>query len=881
MSRSPHIRINQSLDLRHDTSIIIGGDVIPATPGGDDPIVPNAGNITSLTTSPISPEINSNFSVIVVISGAFSDGVSLEYRYVRVNGTVVGWEPIPSTTKNSATFSLASGLVDGVASVSVRTIQGNIISDEQTLDFTIKGDELLVPFLFADSYGGGAMQSIPWHGGNGSNYPAGGISFQDSEIISSDEDASITRSFFNMGTPFSIVGRRTSTTRKLDDDNITLGGSETAVEKAAIFAANSYDGVQFLINSYFEPAYVLGFRKFMYWTPAGNLKSTVDILPFRSVDFDMNGGATYWFNQSASMQADVFTQASGMFPSASWSALGPSGSIAPDGTTLGLNDTWSREMAEIGFYDPITTGYARPWTTNGFPEGWHVNGGKMSGQWNVSGATAHKAKEGVERDRRYSWENYFKTWVDSKIEIGDPVKCVLYVGGKVPYKTIAAASAGETTDIDWGNLAFVDFPNYQQTNANGGWQIQGGTAPGTNDVAVPPSRTSSGLSSPFNKAKEPRVGATTNAEIWTATGDKYFWDTQIAGWTACGIGGFWIDASSDLPVSNPGFLQYLSNRNLITGSEAWPMVQNVSATGFNRYFPQTYIGDMNYLSICSNGQGAFESRGWQNFNWNTGKQYHPRHDLGGIPGDGVPAPDSSDKAIINGATVGSGSEQPLVYEDGTAYDITKKPKLYVKLVFGDGGTSSTSGWNASFRLKDPISGNNVRRTSDFTTTPATFDDDSTTVSTSDADFHDEIPRHYNELLMKNDLDKMIDYGYIPSFALGYNDIDGQGLDRTYRNAGADRRDISLLGRLQKYINARLAGYSSSDTDATRWLYLDLYNTDGSLITLSQVVIQSFTVNIDPIQEGRTGGGATASFGLNYYEGVTASIDWRVYFKEEL
>ena len=876
MAKSPRKRITQSIDLRPDSSQVIGQGVIPAGPG-DLPLVVGSGGITSLTTNPISPAINSNFTVTFTISGTFSDGILAQYKYVRANGTETEWTNIISTTSNSATFTLASGLVSGSASVSIQTFQKNILVDVKTLAFNIIGEESLVPFLYTDSYGGGSMQSIPWHGGSGSNYPAGGISFQDDSIISGDENNNINRSFFNAGTPFDTVSRRTSTTRTLEDDGITWEGEKTAIEKATIFASESYDGVQFLINSYFEPAYVMGFRKFMYWTPAGNLKATIDILPSNSVDFDMNGGATYWFNQSGSMQADVFSQASGMSPSASWSALGPSGSMAPDGTTLGLNDAWSREMSEIGFYDPITTGYSRPWTTNGFPEGWSNQGGRMLSDWNNEGATAHKAKEGQERNRQYSWQTYFKTWVDSKAEIGDPVKCVMYVGGKVPYKTISAADAGETTDIDWGNLAFVDFSGYQQVDGNGGWQIQGGTAPGTSDVAVPVSRTSSNATSPFNKAREPRVGATTNAEIWTATGDKYFWDTQIAGWTACGIEGFWIDSSSDLPASNPGFLQYLKNRDLIFGSEAWPMVQSVSATGFNRYFPRSYIGELDYLTICDNGIGAFETRGWQNFNWTLGKQYHPRPDLGGIPGDGI-TPTGSDLVTISEATPGSGPEQTLVYEDGTSYDITKKPTLYVKIVFGDGGTSTTSGWNASFRLKDPVTGQNIRRTSDFFTTPVTFESDTATVSTSDADFFDEIPRHYNELLMKNDLDKMIDYGYIPSFTLGYNTIDGQGQGRVYRDTGSTRDQLSLKTRLQKYVNARLAGYSATDTEATQWLYLDLYNDDGSLITNSEVVIQSFTITADPV--GVDGGGVTGSFTLNYYEGVTANIDWRVYFKED-
>jgi hypothetical protein len=878
MAKSPRKRITQSIDLRPDSSQVIGQGVIPAGPA-DLPLVVGSGSITSLTTNPISPAINSNFTVTFTISGTFSDGILAQYKYVRANGTETEWTNITSTTSNSATFTLASGLVSGSASVSIQTFQKNILVDAKTLAFNIIGEESLVPFLYTDSYGGGSMQSIPWHGGSGSNYPAGGISFQDDSIISGDENNNINRSFFNSGTPKNTEARRTSTTRTLEDDGITWEGDKTAVEKAAIFANESYDGVQFLINSYFEPAYAMGFRKFMYWTPAGNLKANMDILPSDSVDFDMIGGATYWFNQSGSVQEEIFIQAAGMFPSASWTALGPSGSTAPDGTTLALNDTWSRELSEIGFYDPITTGYARPWTTNGYPEGWYTNGGEIVSTWTLDGATAHKAREGTERDRRYSWLNYFKTWVDSKEEMGDPVKCVMYVGGKVPYKTIEAASAGETTGIDWGNLAFVDFTGYQETNDNGGWQIQGGTAPGTNDVAVPAIRTANGVSAPHRKAYEPRVGGTANAETWTGTGDRYFWDTQIAGWTACGIQGFWIDASSDLPVSNPGFLQYLSNRNLITGSEAWPVNQSVSGTGFNRYFPQTYIGDLDYLTICSNGEGAFESRGWQNFNWTTGKQYHPRPDLGGIPGDGLPTPDSSDKAIIVGATSGSGPEQQLVFLDGTTYDPNiHKPKLYVKLNFGNGGTSITSGWNASFRLTDPVTGANVRRTSGHTTTPVMFEADTKTVSTSDADFFDEIPRHYNELLMKNDLDKMIDYGYIPSFTLGYNQIDGFGDPRIYRGGGSTRDELSLKTRLQKYVNARLAGYSATDTEATQWLYLDLYNDDGSLITNSEVVIQSFTITADPV--GVDGGGVTGSFTLNYYEGVTANIDWRVYFKED-
>jgi len=872
MAKSPRKRITQSIDLRPDSSQVIGQGVIPAGPG-DLPLVVGSGSITSLTTNPISPAINSNFTVTFTISGTFSDGILAQYKYVRANGTETEWTNITSTTSNSATFTLASGLVSGSASVSIQTFQKNILVDVKTLAFNIIGEESLVPFLFLDQFGGGQMQSIPWHGGSGSNYPAGGISFQDETIISGDENANINRSFFNSGGPFSIVARRSSTTRTLEDDGITWDGEKTAVEKAAIFAAESYDGVQFIINSYFEPAYVMGFRKFMYYTPQGRLTGSMDILPSDSVDFNMNGVSTDWFNQSGSMQEDVLLQK--FFPTPSWTAMGPSGSTAPDGTTLGLTDPWSLEMSELGYYDPITTGYTRPWTTNGYPEGWFVGGGEMIGGWNKDGATAHKAKEGTERDRRYSWQTYLKTWIDSKAEIGDPVDTVIYVGRKVPYKTREGASLGNTTDIDWGNLAFVNGTVVGSSQNAGGWQITGGTAPSSNETAVTAGRQEDNFLSPWQRSVDPRVGS--NSESWTSEGDKYFWDEQISGWTGCSVSGFYIDAYADLPNVNPKFMEYFSNRNLILGAEAWSMNQSVAATGYNRYFPSTWIGQIPYMILCNNGAGAFETRGWQNFNWTTGKQYHPRPDLGGIPGDGI-TPTGSDLVTISEATPGSGPEQTLVYDDGTSYNVNNKPKLCVRIIFADGGRSTTSGWNASFRLIDPVTGQNIRRTSDFFTTPVTFEADTATVSTSDADFFDEIPRHYNELLMKNDLDKMIDYGYIPCFSLGYNDIDGQGLNRTYRNAGATREDVSLLGRLQKYVNARLAGYSATDTEATQWLYLDLYNDDGSLITNSEVVIQSFTITADPV--GVDGGGVTGSFTLNYYEGVTANIDWRVYFKED-
>jgi hypothetical protein len=185
MAKSPRKRITQSIDLRPDSSVVVGDGIIPGTSGSSEPpIPPNTANIISLTTNPISPEINSNFSVTVVISGNFvSDGVALEYYYTRANGSEFGWVGVPPTTDNSATFTLASGLSNGSASVAVRTVQNKTISDQQTLAFNIIGEESLVPFLYTDSYGGGSMQSIPWHGGSGSNYPAGGISFQGHQQI--------------------------------------------------------------------------------------------------------------------------------------------------------------------------------------------------------------------------------------------------------------------------------------------------------------------------------------------------------------------------------------------------------------------------------------------------------------------------------------------------------------------------------------------------------------------------------------------------------------------------------------------------------------------------------------------------------------------------
>ena len=123
MAKSPQKRITQSINLRPDG--LIGGGIIPPV-GEVTKMVPNAGIITSLITSPISPELNSNFSVIVTIQGNFSDGVGLQYNYTRVNGSSTGWISVPPIVNNNATFTLASGLENGSASVSVKTFQNNI-----------------------------------------------------------------------------------------------------------------------------------------------------------------------------------------------------------------------------------------------------------------------------------------------------------------------------------------------------------------------------------------------------------------------------------------------------------------------------------------------------------------------------------------------------------------------------------------------------------------------------------------------------------------------------------------------------------------------------------------------------------------------------------
>ena len=97
------------------------------------------------------------------------------------------------------------------------------------------------------------MASVPWSKENGSNYYAGGVTFQDPDIISGDEDGGITRTFFRAGTPLSTVARKQSITRTLNDDRIEANlNSLTETQKAELFSTDSEDGIQWLINNYFE-----------------------------------------------------------------------------------------------------------------------------------------------------------------------------------------------------------------------------------------------------------------------------------------------------------------------------------------------------------------------------------------------------------------------------------------------------------------------------------------------------------------------------------------------------------------------------------------------------------------------------------------------------
>jgi len=758
---------------------------------------------------------------------------------------------------------------DPLDDIQTRSIIYNPVGDNPNDD--LKGPTSGAIY-FNNFYGSGPMASVPWSKENGSNYYAGGVSFQDENIISGDENNGITRTFFRAGTPLSTIARNQSRTRSLNDDRIEANlNSLTETQKAELFAEESEDGIQFLINAYFEPAYKLGFRRFLYWTPAGNLAQTIDILNYDSPDFGMSGGTASWINASGdTILRDKFVQGSGQFPAASWTAMGGSGSLDPNGNLLKLTDAWSLEMVDLKYYDPLTTGYARPWTTNGYPNGWFNDGGKILGNWNIDDPTSTSpiSKYGFERNRQDSWLTYFDAWRLSKAEQGDPISFYVYQGSKVPYTTIAGAANATTADLDWGNLSIVDKFGTNQSSGNGGWQIIGGSG-GNNQGGVTAARQGQGAVSPWRRAIEPRVGGTgataiANWGISGSTSDQFFWDQQLTPWRSIGLNGIWLDASSDVSLTNPGFVEYLENKDLLVGSEAWPMDAEQPGPSIpNRAFFRSYVRDIQFLALTDNGAGYAETRGWKNFNFKKNKMYNPRPDLGGISGDGLPTPDFNTRKYISDLPMGSGPEQELKFSDGSTFDSALgMPNLHMWLIFGNGNTAQdTAGWNASFRLQDPSTGEQVKRLSSPTETPVLTEPAPASVSVSDADFFDNIPRYYNEKLMKDDLDLMIDSGYTPAFSLGYNQVNGRtSTERLIRNDGSSREDISLAGRLQKYINTRLAGAAADSPDATQWLYLDIYDDYGNLLTEDmKTKIYSSSPRLTDQGISPSGSGATVDF----------------------
>ena len=148
MSKSPGKEVRQSIELRNDSTIILGNEGRPVEDRGTPPPIDiGAGIITNIVTNPTSPDINGNFSVIVTIVGRFSQGVQLQYKYTRPNGGVTSWIPITpqNSTNSSATFQLSSGLEPGGSFLVIKSIQNQIVVDEQTLAFNIIGEEALVP----------------------------------------------------------------------------------------------------------------------------------------------------------------------------------------------------------------------------------------------------------------------------------------------------------------------------------------------------------------------------------------------------------------------------------------------------------------------------------------------------------------------------------------------------------------------------------------------------------------------------------------------------------------------------------------------------------------------------------------------------------------
>jgi hypothetical protein len=713
-------------------------------------------------------------------------------------------------------------------------------------DYTTTTPPAGEPILFVSSFGGLGNMPYPTHDSDGGNSFAGYARFDD-ESINSD---AITRSFLNSGTPKSTTGRKLSRTRTIDDDGYrsSYEAATTAVEKAELHANNSEDGVQHLINHYFEPGYKVGYRRFLYWTPSGNIAGTHTLFGNSHPDNHLNFSAD-WVVSGNTTKPGTFNQGRGMYPSTSWTAMGLQD---PDGNDTVVTDSWAREMADLGYFNPIETGYKIPWTTNGYPEGWFESGGSFAFAWNTEGEGPDnwRSKDGQEkRSRQDSWKTFMKDWIDSKTELGDPVVFYIYNGGLVPYKSINGAdetnpNGGDPDDIDWGNLGSVKWEGSDPNDAGGpseGW---------IDDGLITNERFTEDRFSflhPHRKFVQPRINPD---GTWNSSGDQRFYEENYLPWISeVGIKGFWIDATPDMIRTNPGQRQWFLNNGIEVGTEAldWAQTEFAAGSGLgagrNRWFPRTNFLEMPYLALLNNGSTYAETRGWQNFNWKTGKMYVPRPDLGGIPqpNGSISLMTNDNATTVRGLEPGSGPEQDLVFFDGSPYDPSNPPEVYIWLIWGNGNPSvADSGWAAKHRLKDS-SGNLIKRTTGPTTVPVGFELTTTNPNTFDrtlfdgdgSGFNEALGRYYNEFLMKQELDELIDKGYTPSNNLGNTDNTASG--GIILNEGLNVEDYNIFARVQKYINARLSGLSSDDPEATKWLFLDIYDENGDIIITTSSV----------------------------------------------
>lgn len=692
-----------------------------------------------------------------------------------------------------------------------------------------------LPILYINNFGGSPLGPLASHDANAGNDFAGGVVFQDSNLNSNQ----ITRSFFNSGDPKNTTARFISITRTVEDDGYlsAYNAATTAVEKAALHAENSLDGVQYIINTYFEPAYQTGYRRFMYWTPAGNIAGGHDILPKDHVDNTLLK-KDEWMNQSTNIIQDGFYQGRGQFPSASWTAMGRTD---PSGNSLVVTDAWARELEDMGYYNPITTGYKIPWTTNGYPVGWFENGGSFASPWNTEGEgpSNWRSKDGQEeRNRQDSWKTFMKDWIDSKAELGTPVDVYIYNGGLVPYKTREAAdesnpNGGDPLEIDWGSVGNIKWEISFGNLGTEGWK--GGVG-----LSTTPTFTSQRFSTlhPHRKYVQPRITAD---GVWQSVGDKEFYEKNYLPWkTEVGVNGFWIDATADMIRTNPGQKKWFDDNDFYMGSEAlgWEQRSNANSTGVNRWFVPPESIQMPFLGLMNNGNAYAETRGWQNFNWKTGKMYHPRQDLGGmVQPDGSFTP-ITDSTGIRNAEPGSGEETTLLLSDGSVYDPSNPPEFYIWLVWGNGNpNSTTSGWATKHRLRD-ADGNLVKRTTGPTISPVVVEATTTNPDTFnrilfdgfEPEYSDSIARYYNEFSMKQELDELIDKGYIPANNLG--GVNSFNPDGVVRGTGQFVSDYNMFARIQRYINARVSGAAADDPEATQWLFTEIYDETGQILTES-------------------------------------------------